>query len=334
MLKMATFRSGKSSFLISLIIHAIIGIIVSLYAVNRYIETTHEVKVNVIGPMPRKPQPRLPSMRQATGIASASIQSQEILWRQPNLNPTFKFPNVPNPSIRTSAISPNGVETALPFRPGIPVGEGGGLVGATSIPGRIAKFAQPIKLQRRSDPFGISGEDEGVQTSYRVAYCLDVSSSMESTGPQKLRTAINAVKDSIRFLKDSDQLNIICFALKTREFTNKFVNANYENVSKAMEFLESVETKGSVVTSNTDLAAALEKGARLNPDLLVFITDGRPTAGEFSPEIISQKLKMTGFKGKLLIAGIDLEENSLEMELLKMLASSNNGELRVIKSEI
>jgi Mg-chelatase subunit ChlD len=78
----------------------------------------------------------------------------------------------------------------------------------------------------------------------------------------------------------------------------------------------------------------LEKGAMLNPDLLAFITDGRPTAGEFSPEIISQKLKMTEFKGKFLVVGIDVAEDSIEVELLKVLASSSNGELRVIGSGI
>ena len=105
-----------------------------------------------------------------------------------------------------------------------------------------------------------------------IVYCLDVSASM-SMGFDKLTLSKNYLRDSMLELKDSDRFNIITFSLKSNVYMKNMQKATKENIEKALAYFRKFNRKTTMKNTETNLLAALEKAIRMQPSIIVLVTD-------------------------------------------------------------
>ena len=188
----------------------------------------------------------------------------------------------------------------------------------------------------RLDIIKFLNEFDGVQ---KVVYCLDVSSSMQAAGLRKLELAIESIKDSLLMLGDDDDFNIISFSARAKFWKRKLVLATMDNVEKASQYLDRFTPQQIANNHGTNLLEAVEKALKLNPSIIVLVTDGLPTASRDEQDDIetnSQKI-LTIVKEKnvnhasIYVVGIEIDpRRSPGAKLLVYLTDQNNGKLKLI----
>ncbi|NPV06750.1 MAG: VWA domain-containing protein [Anaerolineae bacterium] len=114
-------------------------------------------------------------------------------------------------------------------------------------------------------------EDEVVEKD--VVLVLDVSGSMEG---EKLEQAKEALTYVLRHLNDGDRYNVIAFSTEVTSLARTMQPAG--NLREAERFVAGLQARG-----NTDINGALLEAMALadpeRPTIVIFLTDGLPTAG-------------------------------------------------------
>ena len=122
-----------------------------------------------------------------------------------------------------------------------------------------------------------------------VIFVLDKSGSMQGYKIAQVKEAFGKI---INDLPPGDHFNVIFFDTAVHSYFETLMEANREEKSKALEFVDSLEANG-----NTNINEALLRALRMfNPGservpIIVFLTDGLPTEGVVSPYAIRQNLK-------------------------------------------
>ena len=108
---------------------------------------------------------------------------------------------------------------------------------------------------------------------------MDVSASMGSAN--RLNFARSYLKDSFRLLDHGrDRFNIIAFSRDTYIFhRSKLLLATKENLDSGMHFLDEYTPQSIRMNTKTDLLSALIRAMEMEPNMIVLVTDGLPTAG-------------------------------------------------------
>lgn len=107
-----------------------------------------------------------------------------------------------------------------------------------------------------------------------VILVLDTSGSMREQKLEQAKAALNYVLDN---LHDQDRFGLIAFSTSTRPYNSGLVPAGERG--EARDFVARLEAGGST-DINRALLEALAMVDRDRPTILVFLTDGLPTAGE------------------------------------------------------
>jgi Ca-activated chloride channel family protein len=114
---------------------------------------------------------------------------------------------------------------------------------------------------------------------------LDTSHSMTGEKIEQAKGALRAALDS---LKPDDRFALIQFATVVTPFRETLLKANEEHLAEARAWVKKLEAQGA-----TDIGSALEEALKLRPKdgdgrsfQVVFFTDGLPTAGSNSSEIL------------------------------------------------
>ena len=120
-------------------------------------------------------------------------------------------------------------------------------------------------------PAGTKIKDMENQQNREVIFIIDTSGSMHGN-------AINAAKDALLFgltqIDADDKFNIIEFNSFARELFTHSVHANAENLDKAIDFIDSLESDGGT-NMGPALALAMEDEVTINYlKQIIFITDG------------------------------------------------------------
>ncbi len=123
-------------------------------------------------------------------------------------------------------------------------------------------------------------------------FIVDVSGSMSGFPLEVSKTLI---KNLLNGLKTSDKFNIVFFAGSSSIYSPKSLQANSENISKAISFMEKQQGGGG-----TELLAALQTAMSLNSEenisrSFVIITDGYISVEKESFEYIRQNLGKANF---------------------------------------
>ena len=207
------------------------------------------------------------------------------------------------------------------FRGGGQEGSDGGLLGGGGKDGA----ADRLGLIDFLDEFG--GPKD-------VVYCLDITASMQAAGMKKLPLAINALKDSVMMLGNSDKLNIVTFSTRAEAMSEKMLPASAANIKRTLKFLDRLNSRQQ---AGTNILAALEVALTLDPSVIVLITDGLPTTSPDYPieedtDIILQTVREKNVNNAIIyVVALEFDfKRSHAAELLVPLAEEHGGKIKAI----
>lgn len=161
---------------------------------------------------------------------------------------------------------------------------------------------------------------EGDLVQKDVVFVFDVSGSMEGA---KIEQARRALMHCLSALNRNDRFTIIAFSDGLNPFRNKVVQATRAHVEEGLRFASTLTAGGGTNISDALLTAlgVLEQSER--PGVVVFLTDGQPSAGVTEPAAIAQKVKdRNAGKARLFSFGVGRDVNQV---LLERLATENRG---------
>lgn len=161
-----------------------------------------------------------------------------------------------------------------------------------------------------------------------VTFVLDISGSMRG---EKMEQARSAIEYCLERLHPGDRFNLITFGTEVRAFRDDVVAWTPENLEAARTFAEE-----AVATGRTNISEALAKGFAGKaepgrPRLMLFLTDGTPTAGELRPEEILKNLaELNKTHTRVFVFGVGHDVN---VHLLDKLAVETDGQAEYVSPE-
>ena len=163
-----------------------------------------------------------------------------------------------------------------------------------------------------------SSEEQSRKT---ILFVVDRSGSMNG---KKIVQARDAAKFVLNNLNDNDLFNVIAYDAVVQSFSSELQRYDSESRSAALGFINSINSGGS--TNINDALAAAFKNINDSslPSYVVFLTDGRPTAGEVNEmKIVENTKTQNKFGTRLITFGVGYDVNS---RLIDRLSNANHGQ--------
>ncbi len=148
---------------------------------------------------------------------------------------------------------------------------------------------------------------------------VDTSGSMAG---DKIVYAKKSLQYVVNRLNPKDKFNIIRFSSGVEAFKKESIIANDENKKEALKYIDNIYASGGTAIDEA-LQEALKKLDKDLTNLIVFITDGKPTVGETeTKEIIKNVSKYNTGNAKIFTFGIGDDLNAV---LVDKIAEKNHG---------
>ena len=153
-----------------------------------------------------------------------------------------------------------------------------------------------------------------------VLFVLDTSGSMRG---EKIEQARAAIEYCLEHLNEGDRFNIVTFGTEVTSFRKTLTVRSPKSLRAANAFADEVVAQG-----RTNISGALAAGLAGTPQagrprIMIFLTDGTPTAGELVPENIVKKLAgLNGSGTRIFVMGVGHDVNA---HLLDRLAEESDG---------
>jgi Ca-activated chloride channel family protein len=155
-----------------------------------------------------------------------------------------------------------------------------------------------------------------------ITFILDVSGSMAG---DKLAKAKNALLYCLSALSGEDRFALIKFSTEAEVFLDRIVPADTANLGRAKDFINNL-----IAVGGTNIEDALSLALSLNAvndetraQLIVFITDGKPTIGETDADRLVAKIKKSNTHNmRIFTVGID---TSLDTILLDKITTATRA---------
>ena len=158
-----------------------------------------------------------------------------------------------------------------------------------------------------------------------VVLVLDISGSMAGDKMKQAQAAADYVLDH---LGQNDRFNIVAFSTAPRLFSDRPIPASRRSEGHA--FIAGLEAAGST-DINRALLEALAGADLERPTVLIFLTDGLPTAGETDPDRIAANIQDAAPKSvRLFSFGVGYDVDTV---LLDQLSSGQRGTSAYVKPE-
>lgn len=153
-----------------------------------------------------------------------------------------------------------------------------------------------------------------------LIFVLDVSGSMAG---DKLKQAKQALLYCVNNLNIGDGFDIIRFSTEAYPLYGKIVNADETNIKKAVKFIEDLKAVGGTNIGEALNMALNEKGNNNRTQLVVFITDGKPTIGETNDENLLKKIEnLNSDNRRIFTFGVGNEINTHLMDKITELTNA------------
>jgi predicted transcriptional regulator/uncharacterized protein YegL len=165
-------------------------------------------------------------------------------------------------------------------------------------------------------------EDLGTYLPKNIIFILDKSGSMEGEKISQMKDAFNEVVDQ---LHAEDRFDLLTFSSEVEPWKGEIVDATADNKESAKDFISFISATGStnIVDALTDGLDQMEHQEDRVP-VLVFLTDGQPTAGHTQdPEGIRRGVKQLN-KERTSIYSLGFGTD-LDFDFIKALSLENNG---------
>lgn len=162
-----------------------------------------------------------------------------------------------------------------------------------------------------------------------VVFVFDTSGSMSG---DKIQQAREALKYCLNNLNPGDRFNVLSFSTAVDPFRAELVVATKDGVRQASEFVEGMKARGG---TNIDeaLGTALKMLPRDEgrPAMVLFLTDGLPTAGETRvARILEHAGEANRAKARMFVFGVGHDVNTV---LLDRLSNENHGTRTFVKPD-
>jgi Ca-activated chloride channel family protein len=160
----------------------------------------------------------------------------------------------------------------------------------------------------------------------RMIYVLDRSGSMVG---DKIEQAREALRFAVQSMRPEDAFNIIDYGTTIETFADGAVQVSEQTRSEALAYVDEI-----VATGGTNIQGALLEAAGMLQDdeyaeMVVFLTDGRPTIGVTDLEqILADVAAANVATARIFVFGVGHEVNT---HLLDLLAQQNGGTSTYVK---
>ncbi len=163
------------------------------------------------------------------------------------------------------------------------------------------------------------GSVEGAVAPRDVTVVLDVSGSMSG---DKIHQAKQAIHQLLSSLGRDDRFRLISFSNTVGLHSEDWRYATGHELARGRAWVDELVANGG-----TDIGAALTEAFRLQSPaerlpIVVFITDGLPSAGERSPERLADQAERQAFRTRVFAFGVGHDVNT---HLLDRLGEAGRG---------
>lgn len=161
-----------------------------------------------------------------------------------------------------------------------------------------------------------------------VVFVVDRSGSMSGKKIEQAREALRFVLNNLR---EGDLFNVVAYDSDVESFKPELQKYNDKTRGEALAFVDGIYAGGS-----TAIDAALKTSLsmiqdRSQPNYIVFLTDGRPTAGETNEmKIVENSRKINELNARIISLGVGYDVNS---RLLDRLTSENRGQSEYVRPD-
>lgn len=153
-----------------------------------------------------------------------------------------------------------------------------------------------------------------------IIFLLDTSGSMNG---EKIEQAKNALRFCVAHLNRDDRFEIIRFATEAEALAGALLPVGKASLDRAGAFIDEIDAIGG---TNLDDALSLAQKlpvARDRPQLIVLLTDGKPTIGECGEDSLVTRMRAAGGDNKRVFTfGIGYDINT---HLLDRIAEESRG---------
>jgi Ca-activated chloride channel family protein len=166
-----------------------------------------------------------------------------------------------------------------------------------------------------------------------IVFVMDRSGSMSG---EKIQQARNALHFILGQLNEDDRFSIVSFDHRLSVFARQLQPVDRRTISDARRFVDRLAADG-----NTDLESALQEGLAIlggnrrsehrdASSILVFLTDGLPTAGVTDERLIARLVSQANAeqRSRLHVFGVGYDVNT---HLLDRLAADNGGTVTYVQ---
>ncbi len=159
--------------------------------------------------------------------------------------------------------------------------------------------------------------DQNQVVSKDVIAVIDTSGSMDGDKIQQAKSALRYILDH---LNPEDRFNVIRFSTGVESYATGLRPATEHN--QAVRFVDELRAAGNT-DINRALLEALAMADRERPTIIIFLTDGQPTAGVVDgAQIVASVKQASRSNARLFAFGIGDDVNAV---LLDMLSQDNRG---------
>src|SRR6266545_841226 len=146
-----------------------------------------------------------------------------------------------------------------------------------------------------------------------VAAVIDVSGSMSG---EKLNQAKAALIQLLGTLREQDRFRLVAFSGAVRRYATGWTAATAENRRDATAWIRSLEAEGGTNIAGALAEALTDAPAEEALGVVVFLTDGLPTAGDTDPERIAERAEQGRGRFRLFAFGVGDDVNTFLLDRL------------------
>jgi Ca-activated chloride channel family protein len=167
----------------------------------------------------------------------------------------------------------------------------------------------------------LSPSDAGeTRVARDITAVVDVSGSMSG---EKIEQARAALRQLVQSLDRNDRFRLIRFSSGVSSYRADWTAATAEEVRRALEWIDALRAEGG-----TNISGALTEAFRAtSPEtrlpVIVFMTDGLPSAGETNPERIAQLAERDAGRARVFAFGVGYDVNTYLLDRLGVAGRGN-----------